>query len=258
MARQDYSGAKNIHDMTTRELRGYIYDMSREAQARLDTVNLEDTSKAFREKVSDVINRQGKVIKSTSNMTKEEMREHAYNLRDLASLDTDSGYAKSIDWQENKARYQKFIQNRKDDPYWNQYITEKGNVSRKGYEDYKKFIGFMKSVEDVKLQYTYRTLVEKGTSQIRQGGDSKERLKAMGDILNKVYTDNEGNGLNTKQLVDKFNEAWADYLDRQNSGTEKQTAPKHIPKSKPKKKKSSSNVKTKTVGKMRTYGTVRK
>lgn len=256
MARESYQNAKNIHDMTTRELRGYIYDMSREAQERLDSIDLEDSTRAFRDKASDIIGRNGKVRKSTSNMTKEEMREYAYSLRDFASMDVESGYAKSIDWQENKSRYQTFIKNRKDDPFWSQFITAKGNVSKKGYEEYKKFIGFVKSVEDVKLQYTYRTLLEKGTSQIKQGGDSKTRLDAMGKILNKVYADNKGKGLTTNQLVDKFNEAWEEYQDKQSAGIQKEKAIKHIPSTKRKKQKSSSNIKVKTTRKMRTHGTV--
>lgn len=256
MARQDYANARNIHDMTTSELRGYIYDMSREAQERLDSVDLEDTSRAFRESAEEIIGRGGRVRRSTSYMTKEEMREYAYQLRDFASLDTESGYAQSIDWKENKSKYQTFIRNRKDDPFWSQFITEKENVSKKGYEEYKKFINFVKSVEDVKLQYTYRTLIEKGTSQIRQGGDSKTRLKAMSDILNKVYADNKGKGLTTSQLVDKFNEAWEDYQDQQSAGVKKQTQTKHIPSTKRKNQKSSSNIKVKTTRKMRTHGTV--
>lgn len=256
MAREDYSEAKNIHSMTTRELRGYIYDMSREAQERLDSIDLEDTTRAFRDKASEIVGRSGKVKKSTSYMTKEEMREYAYALRDFASLDTESGYAKSIDWQENKSRYQTFIKNRKDDPFWSKYITAKGNVSKKGYEEYKQFINFVKSVEDVKLQYTYRTLIEKGTSQIRRGGDSKGRLDVMGKLLNKVYADNKGKGLTTDQLVSKFNEAWEDYQDRQSAGIKKISPIKHIPSAKTKKRKSSSNIKVKQARKMRTDGTV--
>ena len=261
MAFQEYKEDQSIHSMTTRQLRLYISRMGKEAQDRLNTMDLSKADKALKEAVSDITTRSGKVRTGSSNMDKSQMREMAYALRTFNQLDTESGYALKSEWQKNKARYEKFVQNRIDegDEYWKQYKTEKGNISKKGYEDYKQFIGFMKEIESIKYQFTYKTLKQYGVNQMQTGGESKKRLKAMSKLLNKVYTDSKGKHLTTSQLVDQFNREWDDYVETHDftESKPKLKAKKYkkstvtVKVKKSGKKKSTTSVKTKVVGKMR-------
>ena len=271
MARQAYAEDQNIHNMTTRQLREYIYQKSREAQARLDSIkDLKETSRAFQNQVRTITNARGKVKKSTSNMTKAEMREYAYDLRQFESLDTDSGFAKSIEWKENKQKYETFIRNQMQDPltrdYWKQYITEKGNVSKRGYEDYKKYISFIKNSLELVNAYGYETLKEYGV----QATKDPERGKVIEKLLQDIYFQNKGKGLTQSQLNEAFHIALAEYDKRKKQEEVKKTkAPSGKPSKaktkkkvgtikKAKKKKSSGTIKTKTVGKMKTSATVRR
>lgn len=249
MAVKPYESDQSIHSMTTRQLRQYISDKATEAQTRLDTLDLDTSDRAVKEAIDFITGRSGKVKRSTSNMDKAEMREYAYALRTFNLMDEDSGFAKRTEWQMNKDRYKKFIRNRINEDknsYWKQYLTEKGNVSKRGYEDYKEYIDFIKSIQDVKYQYTYKALTKYATGEM---GADRAKLKDMSKILNKVYKDSKGLHLTTSQLVDKFNQEWEDFIDK---STNKVSKPKSLPSSKRKKQKSSSNIKTKTVGKMKT------
>ena len=87
MARLPYKSTEAINDMNTRQLRQYISDKATEAQARLDTVKIERTSKAFKEALQDIQGRGGKIKRSTSNMSKAEMLEYANALREFNALD---------------------------------------------------------------------------------------------------------------------------------------------------------------------------
>lgn len=259
MAFQHYESDQSIHSMTTRQLRLYISDMATEAQSRLDSLDTGSADRALRESISSITNRSGKVMRSTSNMDKAQMREYAYALRTFNAMDTDSGFAQRTEWQKNKSRYESFIRNRiaEGDIYWEQYKTSKGNISKKGYEDYKQFIGFMKEIESVKYQFTYKTIKQYGVNQMQSGEESKARLKAMSKLLNKVYTESKGKGYTTSQLIDRFNMEWDDYVETHDFS---QAKPKlKAPKIKTTKKKaSSSNVKAKQGRKMKTHGSVRK
>ena len=261
MAFQEYESDQSIHSMTTRQLRLYISDMATEAQERLDSLDKGTADRALRESISSITNRSGKVMRSTSNMDKAQMREFAYALRTFNTMDTDSGFAHKTDWQKNKARYEKFVLNRiaEGDLYWDQFITPKGNISKKGYEDYKEFIGFMKEIESVKYQFTYKTIKQYGVNQMMSGEESKARLKAMSKLLNKVYTESKGKGYTTSQLIDRFNLEWDDYVETHDFTQEKPKvkATKYKPK-KARKPASSSNIKAKQGRKMKTYGSVRK
>lgn len=257
MAFQEYASDQSIHSMTTRQLRLYISRMGKEAQDRLDSLDLSKADKALKEAVSDITTRSGKVRTGSSNMDKAQMREMAYALRTFNQLDTDSGFAMKSEWQKNKQRYESFVKNRiaEGDSYWEQYKTKKGNISKKGYEDYKQFIGFMKEIDNIKYQFTYKTLKQYGVNQMQTGKESKARLKAMSKLLNKVYSESKGKHLTTSQLVDQFNQQWDDYVETHDfkEAKPKLKAQKYkvsAPKGKSK-KKSSSNVKTKVVGKMR-------
>ena len=278
MAKQAYNEDQSIHSMTTRQLRQYIADQADDAEKRLRTINRADTSKAFRE-ASDAITRgNGKPIRSTSYLSKAEMRELAYKYRDFKSLDIYSGYSKSIDWQENKQRYKTFIQNRIDagDTYWKKYKTEKGNISKKGYEDYKNYINFLKTVNDVKSEYGYKQIKGHAINYVSDQRKSKE----ISLILTKVYEESTGKNsksLTQSQLIDKANKRIEEYLKAEKakeiaaankrleeaktkakSKTKTAKAP-NIPKVKTKGGKPTKNkVQTKTVGKMREYGKVQR
>lgn len=257
MAYQEYESDQSIHSMTTRQLRLYIANMATDAQSRLDSLDKASADRALRESISSITNRSGKVIRSTSNMNKAEMREYAYALRTFSQLDTESGVAQKTEWQKNKARYEKFVQNRiaEGDSYWEQYKTPKGNISKKGYEDYKEFIGFMKEIESIKYQFTYKTIKQYGVNQMQTGDESKARLRAMSKLLNKVYAESKGKHMTTSQLIDRFNLEWDDYVESHDFGSEKPRSTK-VKAPKYKKKQSSSNITVKTARKMKTHGTV--
>lgn len=279
MARESYltktGEEKNIHSMTTRELRGYIYDKARDAQQRLDTVKMEDTTKAFREAASDIIGRYGKVMKSTSNMTKAEMREYAYKLRQFESLDNTSRFAKSVEWKQNRAKYESFIRTQLEDPLFRKdfekYLTKKGKeqyaqyqqgnielkditgISQKGYHDYKNYISFLSNINNIIEAYGYETVKEYAVESRKD----PQRGKVIERLLFKIYEDNKGIGLTQAELAKKFRAALHAYDKRQTSAS-KAKKPTVKVKHKSKGGKSSSNtIKTKTVGKMRTHGAVR-
>lgn len=246
MAVKPYDEDQSIHSMTTRQLRQYISDKATEAQNRIDSPGFDGSDKATSEML-DFITKGNKVKRSTSYMDKAQMREYAYALRTFNMMDEESDFARRTQWQKDKARYNKFIENRiaqeGKDSYWAQYLTEKGNVSKRGYEDYKQYIEFIKAIQDVKYQYTYKTLTTKALNAMEKG--QPEDLRNMAKILNKVYKESKGLHMTTSQLVDKFEIAWDAQLEKA------KPKPKQVPSSKRSKKKSSSNVKTKTVGKLR-------
>ena len=279
MARQAYKEDQSIHSMTTRQLRQYIADQADDAEKRLKTINRNDTSKAFREAADAITRASGKPIRSTSYLSKAEMRELAYKYRDFKSLDIYSGYSKSIDWQENKQRYKTFIQNRIDagDTYWSKYKTEKGNISKKGYEDYKNYINFLKTVNDVKSEYGYKQIKGHAINYVSDPRKSKE----ISLILTKVYEESTGKNsksLTQSQLIDKANKRIEEYLKAEKAkeiaeannklaeaskkakqAKKPQSKAPNIPKVKTKGGKPTKNkVQTKTAGKMREYGKVRR
>ena len=248
MARQPYAPDQNIHSMTTRQLRQYVADQAAEAEKRLKSIDPEDASRAFRDALSDITYKNGKIKKSTSNASKEEMREMAYNLRQFNSLDTESGFAKSIKWKENKQRYESFIRNQIDqgNTYWEKYITKKGNVSKRGFKEYEDYINFIKSIEDVKLPYGYRTLLQYAEQELQM---KEPNLKSLSNIINDIYVESRGKGYTQGQL----NEALANAINENKAKKPKITVPKVSAK---KPKKSKSNIKTVKSRKMREHGTV--
>lgn len=204
MARQPYSEDQNIHSMTTRQLRQYIADKATEAQTRLDTSKGESTTKAFREAADEITGRSGKVKRATSNMSKAEMREYAYALRQFNSLDTTSGFAQSIEWKENKGRYQQFVRNRIEEgsEYWKQFLTAKGNISKRGYQAYKDYIEFIKGIDDYKSQFGYRTLMQYAEASLK--GGNKTDLNVINKLLSEVFEESRGKGFTQADLNDRF------------------------------------------------------
>lgn len=274
MARKPYTADQSIHSMTTRQLRQYIADQADEAQKRLSTSDLDHAARAYRIAAAQISLDGKKVMRSTSYMSKAEMRERAYALRDFNSLDDSSGYSRSIDWQENKKRYQSFVKNRLQDPrtpedvkkYWSQFLTPKGNISKRGYAAYKQYIEFLKSVNEVQSEYGYRELQRFGV----QAALDPKRRQDISNIFNKVFLQSQGKGLTQAELIDKMHLAIKEYdaeqIRKVNELVERNKAKsaakkrksKSIPQVKVKKTKSKSNIKAKQGRKMKEHGTVRR
>ena len=274
MARKPYTSDQSINSMTTRQLRQYIADQADEAQKRLSTSDLDHATRAFRVAAAQISLDGKKVMRSTSYMLKAEMVERAYDLRDFNSLDDSSGYSKSIDWQENRKRYQSFVKNRLQDPrtpedvkkYWSQFLTPKGNVSKRGYAAYKQYIEFLKSVNEVQSEYGYREIQRFGI----QAAPDPNRRKDISNIFNKIFVQSQGKGLTQAELIDKMHLAIKEYdaeqIRKANELVERNKAmaatkkrkSKSIPQVKVKKTKSKSNIKAKQGRKMKEHGTVRR
>lgn len=274
MARKPYASDQSIHSMTTRQLRQYIADQADEAQKRLSTSDLDHATRAYRTAAAEISLDGKKVMRSTSYMTKAEMRERAYALRDFNSLDDSSGYSRSIDWQENKKRYQSFVKNRLQDPrtpedvkkYWSQFLTPKGNISKRGYAAYKQYIEFLKSVNEVQSEYGYREIQRFGI----QAAPDPRRRQDISNIFNKIFVQSQGRGLTQAELIDKMHLAIKEYdaeqIRKANELVERNKAiaaakkrkTKNIPKVNAKKTKSKNTIKAKQGRKMKEHGTVRR
>lgn len=288
MAERDYmrgEGVTPIQDMTTRQLRKYIRERTEEAQARLDSINsaknldIEDMPLAFQDQLRHVqsfgTGRSGGIKKDTSRMSKEEMAEYAYAVRDLNLLDTESKYARDLDYKENKDRYTEFIKartredniNKADREYWKQFLTEKGNVKKSGYAEYKNFINFLRAIDEVKASYGYETIKD-----LYYDETDKDNQAVIADMLVEVFRDNAGTGLPVSKLVDIFNEKYEAYkrpqvdaarLEAEEKAQRSRKKPSKGSKVKAPRsgkkmtsKKSKQNIKTKTTGKMKN-GSVR-
>ena len=221
MARQPYDEDQSINSMTTRQLRQYIADKATEAQSRLDSIDLSDTSRAFRDALGEIQGRSGKIKRSTSNMSRVEMVKFAYDLRQFNSLDTTSGFAKSIEWKENKQRYESFIRNRiaEGSYYWEKYLTSKGNVSKRGYQEYKDYINFIKGIEEYKSQFGYRTLTQYAEAMMKE--DRSKLFDKVNKLLSKVFTESRGKGYSQAELNDRFKLELENLLDREDRANER-------------------------------------
>ena len=261
MARKPYSENQSINSMTTRQLRQYIADKAEDAQERLDTINLDEASKAFQNAASR-ITKGSKVKKSTSNMSKVQMQDYAYRLDNFIAMDIESGFAKSLEWKRDKASYEGFIKKqieRNPKSYWAKYKTEKGNISKKGYEEYKEYIVFIRSLEDITAEYTYETVSKYGKQAIQE---SPERARFVSQLMIETFKKSKKEGWDQGRLNKEFKKALKKYDDAE---AEKKTKPKttkgkkkSVPKKvKTSKAKSTNEVKVKQAGKMRTDGTIR-
>ena len=264
MAEQDYrrgKGVTPIGEMTTRQLRMYVRENAEEASARLESISrdknldLGNMPRAFLDQLSYVQNfghrRSGGIMKDTSRMSKEQMVEYAYALRDLNRLDTKSKYAKDADYKENRERYEKFIRNRvreenpniKDRERWGKYVTEKGNISKRGYQEYKEFVNFLKNIDEVMEAYGYDTIKDKYYEE-----SSAEMKQIVEDLLISVYMENKGKGLTQSELIEKFNaelEAVKKEMARQKARQKSAKGAELAP------EESHQNIQAKTKGKMR-------
>ena len=273
MAERDYmrgEGVTPIQDMTTRQLRRYIRERTEEAQARLDSINsaknldIEDMPLAFQDQLRHVqsfgTGRSGGIKKDTSRMSKEEMAEYAYAVRDLNMLDTESKFAHDLDYKENKEKYIQFIKertrkdniNQSDKEHWKQFLTAKGNVKKSGYLEYKNFINFLRAIDEVKTSYGYETIKD-----LYYDENDKDEQAVIADMLVEVYEENSKLGFDLSKLVDIFNERYKEYK-QSKVDAERLEAEEKVKRSRKKmtSKKSKQNIKTKTTGKMKN-GSVR-
>lgn len=270
MAEKDYhrgeqnKGVTPIQDMSTRQLRRYIRERADEANKRISTIkDIEDTPQALQDQLfmlqSFGRGRSGGVIKDTSRMDKVDMVEYAYALRDFNMLDTSSKFSRDQDYRQNRKKYETFVKNQWDSidqeakKYWSQYKTEKGNVSRKGYQEYKNFVNFLKSIENTISTYGYETIAGQYYDQTGEVELSKDEVE---QIALDVFQENSGKGLETKDITTIL----LDELDKKRNPSKKEEAPEpefedRVRSKKvkgPKKgKKSSQNIGTKTGGKMK-------
>lgn len=270
MAEKDYhrgeqnKGVTPIQDMSTRQLRRYIRERADEANKRISTIkDIEDTPQALQDQLfmlqSFGRGRSGGVIKDTFRMDKVDMVEYAYALRDFNMLDTSSKFSRDQDYRENRKKYETFVKkqwgsiDQEAKKYWSQYKTEKGNVSKKGYQEYKNFVNFLKSIENTISTYGYETIAGQYYDQTGEVELSKDEVE---QIALEVFQENSGKGLETKDITTIL----LDELDKKRNPSKKEEAPEpefedRVRSKKvkgPKKgKKSSQNIGTKTGGKMK-------
>lgn len=260
MARQGYSKDQSINSMTTRQLRQYIADKADDAQKRLDSIDLEDSSKAFQNAASK-ITKGKKVMRSTSHMSKVQMQDYAYRLDNFIAMDLESGFAKSLEWQRDKKSYEGFIKKqieRDPNSYWAKYKTEKGNISKKGYEEYREYIVFIRSLEDITAEYTYETVSKYGKQAV---SESPERARFVSQLMIDTFKRSKQEGWNQGRLNKEFKQALKAYdkaeAEKKNKPKPAKGKKKAVPKVKTSKAKSKTDIKVKQAGKMRTDGTVR-
>ena len=276
MAELDYMRGENkegvtpIQDMNTRQLRRYIRERAEEAQQRISTIrDIEDTPQAFQSQYSFVASfgtgRSGGIKKDTSRMTKEEMEEYAYALRDLNMLDTESRYAMNEDYKQNRQKYESFIRERtrEDNPNkeerdkWKKFVTEKNNISKRGYQAYKNFINFVRNIDEVMSTYGYETIKD-----FYYDATDAQEMQYVEDLLVEVYEENLGEGLTPSELIDQFNERLEEHKAERNkeiaAAINKNKNKNKVPAKKAPRTNagSSKQTKVKKAGKMRS-GTIR-
>lgn len=253
MAERDYmrgEGVTPIQDMSTRQLRRYIRERAEEAQERLNSMkDPEEAPRSWQEQLEFVssfgLGRGGGIKKDTSRMDKITMAEYAYALRDLNMLDTYSKYSRDQDYKENKQRYQKFVRERSKDlsektrEYWKQFILPSGNISKKGYIEYKNYINFLRNIDTVISTYGYEAVAEKYVEQT----DMADREK-IEELLLETWEENRNDkshiGYDVGQLVDLFNSKWDDYKKEKRAEEEARKEAAKIQSRAPKKPKKGS------------------
>ena len=267
MARQPYKSTESIQMMTTRQLRQYIADKATEAQARLDTIKVENVSSEVKASLQAITFSNGKRVKrSTSYMSRDDMIKYAFDLRTFNALDTTSKYARDTEYNKNRARYEKFVTNQIDnnkDSYWAKFKNKDGSISKRGYAEYKKYIEFLKSIKDIQESYGYRNIKEYGQKRYVDTRDDQviennpARQKYIIDTLNDLYAESQGKGWTQGDLIDELYLKLDDYDKKQKQKQKAKKVSKAAPKVKTKKSKSKTNIKVIKARKMRTDGTIR-
>ena len=270
MAEKEYTRGKGvtpIQEMTTRQLRRYIRERAEEAESRVRSIkDIEDTSKAFQDQLKYVQSfgsgRSGSIKKDTSRIDKETMAMYAYALRDLNMLDTESKYARDTDYRQNRSRYEAFIKgtyneelgfyeggmiHSKDEKmreYWSQFLTEKGNVKKSGYTEYKNFVNFIEALDKIKASYGYENIQDIYAEQ-----DSKVDSERIKELLFEVYEQNSNEGFDVKQLAEIFDDRLKEERSRikaeeeaQRAAAKNKKAMKKAPAPKSKGNKSKQNI----------------
>ena len=186
------------------------------------------------------------------------MREYAYTLRMFNKMDTESKFAAKTDWQKNKKRYESFIRNQisksgDENQYWAKYVLPSGNISKKGYQEYKDFIAVLKASDEYLKSFGYRDI-----QQYAQ--DKKSNLDPGNEILNRtiasVYNKGKGQGYTQAEMLKELKKEYEDALSKENQKNRVSTKKPKVSTKKTKKKTSKSNIKVKTGKKMKS-GTIR-
>ena len=247
MAFQNYKQTESIQTMTARQLRLYISESAAEAQERIDSLKggIEDLPQAMQDIYAEISGRSGKILKGTSNLSKEEMQYRAFMLRDFNFMDIYSGYAKNADYEANKQRYESFMEGQMQDPltrsYWEKYKTKTGKWSKTGYKAYKEYINTLKNIQPMIEAYGYETIKDQYV-QAKKGKDP-QKSKAIERLLVQTFIENKGKGLTQAELNDRFQMALQRWEAAQ---LVKQIKPKKV-----KKQSSKQNIKVKTGKKMK-------
>ena len=215
MARQAYNPTESYQSMTTRQLRQLISDKATEAQQRMDTMKDKYKTRAYNDLASEITGRTGKVKRSTSYMTKEEMVEYAYHLRDFNAYDVKSGYHKEREYNQRKSYYENFVKGQVDaggeaGAYWSRFYNKQtGQVSPEGFAKYKDLINFLNEAKSLEKEFNYEELkrraeVALGKGQLRFLAGQMERAATL------VYREKEKNeklGLRFDVTPAEFNKA---------------------------------------------------
>jgi hypothetical protein len=114
--------------------------------------------------------------------------------------------------------------------YWSQFLTPKGNISKRGYQEYKNFVNWLNNIDESIATYGYETVKDLYFDQ-----EDKEDQKKVEELLTETYTENLGRGLTAGQVTDQLYEKLAEYKAKKSTGG----------------KKSTTNVKVKSAGKMK-------
>ena len=215
MAFQNYKQTESIQTMTARQLRLFISESAAEAQERIDSLKggVEDLPQAMQDIYAEISGRSGKILKGSSNLSKEEMQYRAFMLRDFNFMDVYSGYAKNADYEANKQRYESFMEGQMQDPltrsYWEKYKTKTGKWSKTGYKAYKEYINMLKNIQPMIEAYGYETI--KDQYAISKKVKDPNRAQVVERLMAQVFLENKGKGLTQAELNDKLQHALLTY-----------------------------------------------
>lgn len=260
MAKQYYYVNQSIDTMNTRQLRKYISDKATEAQKRIDSAP-ENTSQTFKDHQHFITDRSGThVRRDTSRLTKEEMKEMAYQLREFNYQDFESGYATEDVYRKNKKKYQQFIRDmagsdsKEDREFWGKYYNEEtGRISKKGFQDYMDFVQTLVSARGFIEKFGYENIEQ----WFKETKNETERT-LLREMLKTVYDDSTGTGKSAliKAFKSEYEPKLAELRSKTSGSKPKKSTKGKKPKSVSGKKKSSNKIKPGKPRKMKEHGTV--
>lgn len=219
MARQPYNPTESYQSMTTRQLRQLIADKATEAQQRMDTMKDKYKTRAYNDLASEITGRGGKVRRSTSYMTKEEMVKYAYDLREFNAYDVKSGYHKEMEYMQRKQYYEKFIKNQVEEggeagKYWSRFYNKQtGQISPEGFKQYKDLINYLNEVKNLEKEFTYKEAKRRAEEALKKGQLRflKGQMERAATLVQKNKEKAEKLGLDYSVTPAQFNKA-LDYI----------------------------------------------